>query len=187
MNELSVQGLVARAQRGDREAFGALYEQFAPGIYRFLYYRAKSDAALAEDLTADVFVKVIAKLHTYQNRGIPFQAWLYRLAGNLLLDHVRRPSPVDPLPVEEHHELAAPDAERAFEGVLTRGELAEALGDLTDQQRQVVMLRFLQGMNVAQAAAAMGKTEDGIKKLQMRGLINLRRALTAGERERSAA
>ena len=176
MDDVAVRALVARAQRGDGEAFGALYEQFAPKIYTYLYYRAQGDAALAEDLTEDAYVRAMTKLHTYEDRGLPFGAWLYRIAGNLLIDHARRPR-MAPLSAEEHSELPDARAGAAFEGVLTHAGLAGALGRLTEEQRQAVTLRFLQGMSVAQAAAAMGRTQDAVKKLQARGLAALRRAL----------
>jgi RNA polymerase sigma-70 factor, ECF subfamily len=174
-----VQALVARAQRGDGEAFGALYEHFAPKLYSYFHCRVQGDGPLAEDLTEDVFAKVIVKLHTYRDRGIPFGAWLYRIAANRLIDHARRQPRMDHLPADEHHQLPDARAGSAFEGVLTHVELAKALGQLTELQRQVVTLRFLQGMSIAQTVAVVGASEDGVKKLQARGLAALRRALRA--------
>src|SRR5215212_5694733 len=176
MESSGISVLVARAQRGDREAFGELYEQLAPKIYNHLYYRANGRTALAEDLTEDVFVKAMTKLHAYEDRGVPFSAWLHRIAANLFIDHARRPG-AELVPIEDHHHLADARAGSAHDETLTHLELIGALGQLTELQRGAVTLRFLQGMSVIEAAAALGVTEDALKKLQARGLANLRRAL----------
>jgi RNA polymerase sigma-70 factor, ECF subfamily len=175
------QDLVRLAQQGDREAFGALYERFAPKLYSFFSYRLNSDAATAEDLAEDVFVRAIAKLHLYQDRGLPFAAWLYRIAGNLLIDHHRARPKHGTASIDDCQHLAEPAAERALEDSLTSAELAKALGWLTDEQRQTITLRFLQGCNVAETAAALGRSEDAVKKLQARSLLALKKALRSRE------
>ena len=108
---------------------------------------------------------------------MPFAAWVYRVAHNLLVDHYRARPKQGTVAIEECHGLAERGAEQSLDRALTGGELAGALRKLTEEQRQVVVLRFLQGCSIAEAAAATGKTEDAVKKLQARGLLALRRAL----------
>jgi RNA polymerase sigma-70 factor (ECF subfamily) len=175
------QALVARTQQGDQDAFGTLYERFAPKLYSFFYYRLNGDAATAEDLAEDVFVKAINKLHLYQDRGLPFAAWLYRIAGNLLIDHARARPKGGVVSIDDCYDLAEPAAEHALEASLTSAELAKVLGQVTDDQRQTITLRFLQGCTIAETAAALGKSEDAVKKLQARGLLALKKALRTKE------
>jgi len=172
----AVQVLVDRAQAGDSEAFGQLYERLAPGIHRYLLRHTQGHRAAAEDLTAEVFVKALARLHTYEFRGLPFSAWLYRIAHNHLIDHWRT-RPRDMPGPSGAADVADPVAERLLERALDRQALAGALARLPDHHRQVVALRFLRGCSIAETAAATGKTEDAVKKAQVRGLARLRRIL----------
>ena len=171
--------LVRQAQEGDSAAFAALYEQYAPTIYRFLRRRMDGPDEAVEDLTEDVFVKVYEKLDRYEERGLPFAAWLYRIAHNQLVDHVRTLPRLPARSLEDAHAVPEQGAGRAFGQVLDRQVLAPALASLTDEQRRVVQLRFLQGLSVADTAALMERSEEAVKKLQARGLANLRRLLTA--------
>jgi RNA polymerase sigma-70 factor (ECF subfamily) len=172
-----VPGLVQQAQAGDGGAFGELYEQYAPEIRRYLLGHLNGHREIAEDLTADVFVKVLLRLGSYQVSGAPFSAWLYRIARNNLIDYqrARARQPVGPL--DTATAVPASNAEAVLDRSLDRHELASALDHLTQDQRQVVTLRFLEGYSTAETAALMGKTEEAIKKLQARGLLQLRRVM----------
>jgi RNA polymerase sigma-70 factor (ECF subfamily) len=177
-----VQTLVERAQAGDGGAFGELYEQFAPEIFRYLLRHLNGRREAAEDLTEEVFVKVLERLGSYQFRGLPFSAWLYRIARNHKIDHLRaRPrqivSSLDMAP-----EIPEKKAEQVMNRSLDRHELSYALDRLTADQRQVVSLRFLDGFTTAETAHIMGKTEDAVKKLQARGLVQLRRIIEHARR-----
>ena len=177
-----VQTLVERAQAGDGGAFGELYEQFAPEIFRYLLRHLNGRRESAEDLTEEVFVKVLERLGSYQFRGLPFSAWLYRIARNHMIDHLRaRPrqivSSLDMAP-----EIPEKKAEQVMDRSLDRHELSYALDRLTADQRQVVSLRFLDGFTTAETAQIMGKTEDAVKKLQARGLVQLRRIIEHARR-----
>ena len=168
--------LVKRAQAGDSAAFAALYEEYAPTIYRFLRRRLAGPDELVADLTADVFVKAYEKLDRFQERGLPYSAWLYRIAHNQMIDHLRkhrRPA----CPLDEASQVPEHTPEVATARVLDRQVLEPALVRLTDEQRAVVELRFLSGFSVAQTATLIGRSEEAIKKLQVRGLVNLRRLL----------
>lgn len=180
---IEIQELVERAQGGDGEAFGELYERLHPDIYRYLVRHLGGRREVAEDLTEEVFVKVLERINKYQFRGLPFSAWLYRIARNHLIDHIRALPKQALCSLESGAEIAERGAELVLDRHLDQQELSYALSRLTAEQRQVVTLRFLDGLTTAETAAAMAKTEDAIKKLQARGLAQLRRIL---ERARSA-
>jgi RNA polymerase sigma-70 factor (ECF subfamily) len=172
-----LQELVERAQAGDREAFGEIYERVAPKVYSYLYHHTNGRAQLAEDLVEEVFVKVLEKLDRYHDRGLPFISWVYRISHNHLVDYFRTLPKQGIISVEDCFGLAEERAERSLDEALTNNELARALQRLTEDQRRVIVLRFLQGMNIAETARIIGKSEDAVKKLQSRGLLGLRRAL----------
>lgn len=179
---VDVQTLVRRAQEQDGQAFSALYELYARKVYAYLYYHLNGHAQEAEDLTADVFIKVFEKIGSYQFRGVPFTAWLFRIAHNHLIDHVRS-CPRQPLvPLEAIAELKETATLQELDRRLTIEQLTSALAQLTSEQRQVVILRFIEGLSIADTAQAMGKTEDAVKKLQARGLASLKRVLEREER-----
>jgi len=179
--------VVRRAQGGDAEAFAALYEEYAPQVARFLSRRLHGSDEVAEDLTADIFVKVFEKLGRYDDRGLPFAAWLFRVARNHLVDHLRTLPRRAADSLDELVGSSEPGMDAPLGQVLDRHMLEVALACLTPIQREVVTLRFLDGRRGDEVAAITGRTEHAVKKLQMRGLMALRRILDpdwsrAGER-----
>ncbi len=183
MTATETAGLVARAQQGEADAFAALYEAYAPAMERYLWRRLGCHAdGRAEDLTAEVFLRAYERLDRYVDRGLPFAAWLYRLARNLLIDHLRVATRQAADSLERAPEVVAVAdraAARAAGQVLDRQTLGPALARLTPDQRRALELRFLEDLPTAEVAAILGKTEDGVKKLQARGLAALRRLLAA--------
>ena len=169
--------LVRLAQAGDTSAFGALYEEHAPAIHRFLRRRMDGPDEVVEDLTAEVFVKVYEKLERYEERGLPFTAWLYRIARNHLIDHLRRWPRVATSSLAKAGEVPEQASQRATARVLDLRVLEPALARLPVEQRRTVELRFLHGLSVAETAALMDRSDEAVKKLQARGLVNLRRLL----------
>ena len=169
--------VVERAQAGDGVAVAALYETLAPQIERYMLYRTHWSQEVAEDLTADVFLKVLENLALYEDRGLPFEAWVYRIAANRLTDHIRLCQKRGVATIGDGSHVEEPRAERALEQLLVRNVLERAIGHLTAEQRQVIVLRFLQDATLAETAAALGKSDDAVKKLQVRGLRALRRFL----------
>lgn len=174
--------LVAQAQQGDQQAFATLYEQYRPLVFRFLRRRLEGSEEVVEDLTEDVFVKLYEKLDRYVERGLPFTAWLYRIAHNQLVDYLRTLPRQNAQPLDAVADVPERQTTSEYGSVLDRQTLEPALARLTPEQRQAVEFRFLQGMSVAETAAAMGRSEEAVKKLQARALVNLRRALTPGSR-----
>jgi RNA polymerase sigma-70 factor (ECF subfamily) len=169
--------LVSRAQQGDRTAFASLYEQHSPLVYRFLRRRLDGADEIVEDLTEDVFVKVYEKLDRYVERGLPFTAWLYRIAHNHLVDYLRSRPRTSASSLETVGDVAERSSGAAFSRVIDRQSLEPALARLTPEQRQAVELRFMEGMSVAETAATMGRSDEAVKKLQARALASLRRHL----------
>ena len=167
----------------DPNAFGELYDRFVERVYRYLYFRTGSHPE-AEDLTEQVFLKAWEAIGRYRWQGRPFLAWLYRLAHNTHIDHVRTQKPTlslnnDERPVELASAAAAVELARTLDADL----LARALGQLTLDQQQVIVMKFLEGLDNEQIAQTLDKREGAIRALQMRALMSLRRVLEhQGER-----
>lgn len=172
--------LVQRACQGDAEAFGKLYDLHLDTVYRYVYYKV-SDPAQAEDLTAQVFLKAWEAMPRYRWREIPFSHWLMRLARNAVIDHYRTS--------RSHRELdeGMVSREPDPQGEYLRGEelqqLSSALRRLPEEQRMVLVLRFVEEMDYAQLAAIMGKSQGALRVIQHRALATLRRLM---EREDGA-
>ena len=166
-----IQHLVEQAQRGETAAFSSLYEEFSQAVFRFLYYRI-GDRQTAEDLTAEVFIRVIRSIRKYKPRQ-PFRAWLFRIARNIAIDHQRK------FGKRQEEELAETltgnliSPEEATSLTIDSDQLKRALERLTPDQRDVIVLRFIGEMRIAEVAAALGKTQSSVKSLQSRGLLVL--------------
>ena len=168
--------LIKRAQQGDDRAFEQLYEQYYRMVYTYIYYRV-NDQALAEDLTSDVFVKMVTKIDSFQPKGKPFVAWLYTIAGNLVRNSVKRRGRFTWLPLSDQDEDGGESLMSTIARKLNREMLTSALNKLTEDQRQVIILRFLNGQPIATVARLIGKTETSVKALQRRAIKSLRREL----------
>jgi RNA polymerase sigma-70 factor (ECF subfamily) len=176
MDDETLDRLVAEAKAGDREAFGRIFDAYAAPIHRFIASRVNSPSD-AEDLTQLVFVKALEALPRYEARGIPFGGWLFRLARNAIIDQIRTRRDHLSLvtAVTRETEDAGPEAVAALQDDLDR--VARAMRDLTDDQREVIELRFFAGLTVLEAAVAMGRQEGTIRGLQFRAIASLRRSL----------
>jgi RNA polymerase sigma-70 factor, ECF subfamily len=168
--------LIRRAQDYDPEAFGEIYERYYNGVYKYIYYRV-GEQGLAEDLTMEVFVKTMEAIDGFAFRGVPFSAWLYRIASNLVIDHFRR-QPVQPaMSLEERLVAEVDHSKQALESEFTHQALRRALAELTEDQQQVVVLKFVDGLSNQEVAQVLGKSEGAIKSLQHRALASLGRVL----------
>jgi RNA polymerase sigma-70 factor (ECF subfamily) len=176
MDEETLDRLVAEAQRGNTVAFGRIFDEYVGPIHRFIASRVNSPSD-AEDLTQLVFVKALEALPRYEARGIPFGGWLFKLARNAIIDQMRTRRDHLSLvtAVTRATEEAGPEAMATLRDDLER--VAVALADLTDDQREVIELRFFAGLSTYEAAAAMGRQEGTIRGLQFRAIASLRRSL----------
>jgi RNA polymerase sigma-70 factor, ECF subfamily len=176
MDDETLDLLVDEAKRGDSQAFARIFDAYVGPIHRFIASRVRSPSD-AEDLTQLVFVKALEALPRYEARGIPFGGWLFRLARNAIIDQVRTRRDHLSLvtAVTRETEEAGPEAMAALRDDLQR--VARAMDDLTDDQREVIELRFFAGLSVLEAAVAMGRQEGTIRGLQFRAIASLRRSL----------
>lgn len=162
--------LLARAQRGDAEAFAQLYRAHVQAIFRYIVHRVGS-AELAEDLTGDVFTKALEGLGKYRDQGKPFVAWLYRIAHARVIDHYRR---TGRRPVESDVDDEPISVDDDLDGAMLRRQAArtlhQAITGLTSDQQQVIILRFIEGYRIEAVAELMGKQPNAIKALQFRAL-----------------
>jgi RNA polymerase sigma-70 factor (ECF subfamily) len=173
--------LVEAARELREEAWAEIYRRHATQVYTYIYYRL-GDRHAAEDLTSDVFVRALAGIKGYVWRGTPLLAWLYRIAHNVTADYRKAAA----RRAEQRAEAPAETAEAAdvSAGVDERADMLRAIRALTDDQQQVIVLRFYVGMSVAEVARVVGKPQGAVKALQARGLRSLRRVMDAGvERE----
>ena len=172
--------IVRRAQSFDEDALKSLYETYYPKIYGYAFLQM-GDVQAAEDLASDVMLKMIESIKSYQFKGLPFGAWVFRIARNRLIDLHRRRKRRGEVDLSETlaGTLASPlsMAERALE----RGQLQVAMKHLTDEQRQVIVLKFIQGFDNRSIGRIMGRSEGAIKSLQHRALHALRRVLYQGD------
>ena len=179
--DLLVRDLVDRAQHGEPEAFGDLYDQYVQLVYRYVYYRVGS-AELAEDLTSETFLRALRRLDSFTWQGRDIGAWFVTIARNLITDHFKSNryrleiSASDMLTVDRD----APEetgTEAAALRNLTNEALIGAIRRLVPEQQECIVLRFLQGLSVNETALAMSKNEGAIKALQYRAVRSLARLL----------
>jgi len=173
--------LVKLAQQGDATAFATLYETFTPHVRGYLRRRHDGSDETIDDLTAEVFMKLYEKLDRYVERGLPFTAWLYRISHNCLIDYVRKLPRQTATSLDEVVDVQERETGVEYGQVLDRNMLEPAMKRLTQEQRQTIQCRFLQGMSVAETAAAMSRSEEAVKKLQARALMSLRRILLSSQ------
>lgn len=169
--------LIQRAKAYDGEALEELYRRHANDIFRYVYYRV-GDQAVAEDIAGDVFVRALEGLASYQDTGRPFEAWLYRIAHARVVDYYRRQGRRRVEPLGEG--LAADEETDPHRLAALRDESRQAwaaANHLTEDQQQVISLRFIAGYSTAEVAELLGKTEGAVKALQHRALASLRRLL----------
>jgi RNA polymerase sigma-70 factor (ECF subfamily) len=171
---------IARARAGEEAALIELYEWYKPRIQRFLYYRTR-DRHAAEDLTTEVFLRMLQNLPSFQFQGTPFQAWLFQIARNLVVDDFRKQSVRNHEPIDEALAANQEPPEEIAQGRILRTELQNALLELTDGQLDVITLRFIAGQSIADVAQALEKSESAVKSLQARGLKALEQRLAARE------
>ena len=173
----SESALIERAKQ-DPEAFGELYERYVDRIYNYIYYRV-GNAHDAEDLTARLFYRVLKALPRYVDRGAPFASWLYRIAHNLVANHHRdkrrRPSlSIDDLPLISNWREAPEQVAEQHDEERT---LWQAINALSEDRRELLTMKFGEGLSNAQIGNLMGRTEGAIKSLYHRTLISLREEL----------
>ncbi|HEU5111599.1 MAG TPA: ECF subfamily RNA polymerase sigma factor, BldN family [Micromonosporaceae bacterium] len=180
-----VWALVERAQAGEAEAFGLIYDRYVDTVFRFIYFRV-GNRQLAEDLTSDTFLRALKRIGSFTWQGRDLGAWLVTIARNLVADHFK--SGRYRLEVTSGDVLDADREDRGPEGSpeaavvdhITNVALLTAVKQLNPEQQECIVLRFLHGFSVAETAQTMGKNEGAIKALQYRAVRALARLLPDG-------
>ena len=185
LDRTSEQDLIRRAQKGEEQAFAAIYQAYVDRIYRFLRYRAP-DQASAEDLTSEVFLRAWDKLGSYHPTGAPIAAWLFRIARNLAIDHARLRKPLVDLETLPPQEAASSSSMDDWVHARIDGrQVMQLLEELSEPQREVLVLKFVEGLATAEVAQVLGKRQGAVRALQMRGLQALSGLLESRGREES--
>jgi RNA polymerase sigma-70 factor (ECF subfamily) len=176
--------LVELARAGDKDAFGLLYDHYQASVYRFLYYRTRSQA-LAEDLTSETFFRALRSMNGFRWQGKDFGAWLMTIARNLTTDHFKAGRTRLEMTTEDMtpHDDVTDGPEDAVIAGLTNEVLLKALTELPTEQRECLIMRFLQGMSIAETALALDRSDGAVKQLQLRGVRNLAKLLPQGMRD----
>jgi RNA polymerase sigma-70 factor (ECF subfamily) len=173
--EFSEEEILIRASQGDREAFGLLYERYVNRIFNYVYYRT-GNLHDAEDLTARVFQRAMNHIHNYTDRGVPFSAWLYRIAHNLVANWHRDRSRKQEIPLADLPVMPAKGDHP--EANLVRSQEQEALlrliRRLPPDRQHLIILKFVENLSNAEIGQIMGRSEGAIKSLYHRTLLALR-------------
>jgi RNA polymerase sigma-70 factor (ECF subfamily) len=177
--------LVERAQAGEAEAFGLIYDRYVDTVFRFVYFRV-GNRQLAEDLTSDTFLRALKRIGSFTWQGRDLGAWLVTIARNLVADHFKsgryrlEVTTGDVLDADREDRGPEGSPEAAVVDHITNVALLTAVKQLNPEQQECIVLRFLQGFSVAETANAMGKNEGAIKALQYRAVRALARLLPDG-------
>ncbi len=175
-SDLSEEVILINAAKTDPQAFGLLYERYVDRIYNYIYFRVGS-VTDAEDLTAKVFFKALRNIGSYRHMGLPFSAWLYRIAHNLVANYHRDRSKtqeisIENLVVEDTSRISAP--EHLLEIQQENTYLMGLINDLSPQKRELIILKYVHKLSNEEIGQILGKTEGAIKSLYHRTLVELK-------------
>jgi RNA polymerase sigma-70 factor (ECF subfamily) len=175
------ESLVRRAQHRDQEAFAQLYEEHFDKIYRYVTFKIGNKTE-AEDMTQQVFLNALQSISSFKWKGIPFSAWLFRIAHNQVVDYLRSKKRTT-VPLDESLVSNDNNPQLLTEQKLDIEQLILATEKLTEAQRDVISLRFAGELSIAQVAKAMGKSQGAVKALQHSAIVALRKTLRVTENE----
>jgi len=174
------QSLVQRVQQYDQEAFAQLYEKHFDKIYRYVALKIGNQAE-AEDMAQQVFLNALESISSYKWKGIPFSAWLFRIAHNQVVDYLRKRTRRPATSLDESLTVSDSDPQRMAERKLDIEQLILATRQLTPVQQEVICLRFAGELPIAQVAKIMGKSQGAVKALQHSAIVALRKVLLVGQ------
>lgn len=179
LTDIYEENAIARASQGDPEAFTFIYERYVKRIYNYVYYRIGSETD-AEDITSRVFYRAFGHIGNYVDKGVPFSAWLYRIAHNLVANWHRDSHRRKEVPLEDQLEMPAhiDHPERAMEQSQEMELLLKGIRRLSPDRQQLLILKFVEDYSNAEIGEIMGKSEGAIKSLYHRALMALREEMT---------
>ena len=171
-----------RPTEREKEArLAGLYDEYFDKIARYAYART-GDKTAAEDIAGDVFLKALESLKSYEERGLPMEAWLFKIAHNRVVDHLREVTKTKTVPIEEI-ELRdeTDDPETEAETTMEMEKVTAAMKELTIEQAEVIKLRFLSGMGSREVAAILGKNDGAVREMQRAAMEKIRKLLNVGK------
>lgn len=168
--------LVEKAKKGNREAFGELYLKYLDAIYRYVFFRVNQDAQTAEDLSEVVFFKAWQKIGDYIDQGVSFRSWLYKIAHNTVIDHYRTEKKTTGF--KEELINTNDNILEEFERKIETAVLMKAVNKLSDQQKQIITMKFIEGLSNKELSEVLNKKEESIRALQFRALKKLKEVLS---------
>lgn len=173
MKYVEINALVFEARNGNKEAFGKLYDTFLDAVYRFVYFRVGGRAE-AEDITESVFVSIFEHIGQYKDQGVPFEAWLFRIAKNKIIDHYR--SHTSRVSLDEIAETPddAEDVPRTVERILTKEYIMECIRRLPASYQEIIILKYIEEKTNEEISKFLDKPVAHIRVLQSRALQKLR-------------
>ena len=176
LNKDQIDRYVVLAQKGESSAFEALYDHFYDQIFRYIAFKT-SDSLIAEDLTEDVFLRMLESIRKFKPQGHPFSSWIFRIAHNRVIDHYRKRGrdknvPLDTILTTVGESQSTLDT--YVETKLAMREVNQAMENLTDLQREVLNLRFAGGLSIKETAEALNRNENSVKALQHSAVKKLR-------------
>ena len=175
-NDIDVE-LVKRAITGDVEAYGNIYEIYLDRIYSYVFYRVRNDM-VTEDITEEIFVKAWSKIKTCRGKEHTFKSWLYRIAHNHIVDTFRKTKKYLSLDSQDFH--TTDNMEERIEIKLEGQQLLAAISALPKPQKEIILLKFVEGLNNKEIGEITGKRQGVVRALQMRALATLRKRIDMG-------
>ena len=180
-DQKKIDGIVAKMQEGDTAAFGELYDLYLDDIYRFIFYKV-THKELAEDLTEDTFLKVWQNIQSYKKTKYPFSSWLYRIAHNTVIDHLRKEKvDIAELIIEVHDERM--DATEFAKEHFNQQLLQRAMVGLPEMQREAIILKYVNDLSNAEIADVLEKSETAVRTLLSRAIAKLKETIQRLEEE----
>lgn len=183
MSEIDIRAVVKKARDGDSDAITTLYQTYSQAIYRYISYRVATSAD-AEDLTAEVFIKMVEALPGYKLTGAPFESWLYRIAAARVADYHRKTQRRPQSELTEDLTSNAPSVEDQIDEREQLEMLRDALAHLTEEQQTVLVLRFIERKSHSDVAEIIGKSVSAVKSIQHRALVQLTGLVGSDEKTR---
>ena len=177
LEQLSEHRLIEKVKQGDKEAFGQLYLHYLDSIYRYIFFRVNQEKPVAEDLTQTVFFKAWQGIENFRTEKGNFRAWLYRIAHNCVLDYYKIHKPAGRVDENVADGKTIETLEEQLDTKDRIEKIKRALERVTDEQKTVIILKFIDGFSNQEIAKIVGKHEDAVRALQYRGLERLRQIL----------
>ncbi len=180
MQDVITQKTLELAKSGNLHALTEIYNQYHVRVFRYLFYRT-GDQKTAEDLSSEVFIKMLKALPGYEYRSKPFQAWLFQIARFIAIDNFRKNHRHQEVELDDSFPFKGEYVDQAVDRSLAAEAIYSALDNLPDDQRDVLIMRFILGLAISEVAETLNKSQDAIKGLQRRGLLTLRNRFTEME------